>query len=354
MGGPGDNGGAGAAWVFTRSDGVWTQQGSKLIGTGAVGSGNGYSVAQGHSVALSADGNTAIVGGPGDNPGSRGNSVGAAWVFTRSDGVWTQQGSKLTGNDAVNGATGAQQGFAVALSADGNTAMVGGHGDNAGIGAAWVYTRSNDFWAQQGGKLIGNDAVGAANQGSSVALSADGNTAIVGGWADGWLGNVPGTGAVWVYTRTGNVWAQQGSKLVGTGAVNGTVGARLGYSVALSADGSTAIVGGYGDNDWVGAVWVFSNLPIFQVCAIPWRRFRRSDGWSVYAFAIPVSVERSSRQRRLHNLGAPDLAKRVLHLGNANAATSNSHFHTGGERKKPRRRHLHRRHNFQKCDQWAG
>jgi hypothetical protein len=55
---------------------------------------------------------------------------------------------------------------------------------------------------------------------------------------------IPGTGAVWVYARTNDVWAQQGSKLIGTGAVNGTVGARLGYSAALSADGSTAIVGG--------------------------------------------------------------------------------------------------------------
>ena len=63
----------GAAWVFTRSGGVWTQQGSKLVGTGAVGTAE-----QGCSVALSADGNTAIVGGPGDNSGA-----GAAWVFVQ-------------------------------------------------------------------------------------------------------------------------------------------------------------------------------------------------------------------------------------------------------------------------------
>ena len=45
---------------------------------------------QGYSVALSRDGNTVMVGGPQDDGGN-----GAAWVFTRSDTTWTQQGPKL-------------------------------------------------------------------------------------------------------------------------------------------------------------------------------------------------------------------------------------------------------------------
>ena len=246
VGGPGDNSNAGAAWVFTRSGGVWTQQGSKLVGTGAVGTAD-----QGCSVALSADGNTAIVGGPGDN-----SDAGAAWVFTRSGGVWTQQGSKLVGTGAVGNA---DQGISVALSADGNTAIVGGPGDNSNAGAAWVFTRSGGVWTQQGSKLVGTGAVGAAHQGYSVALSADGNTAIVGGPGDN-----SNAGAAWVFTRSGGVWTQQGSKLVGTGAV-GT--AEQGYSVALSADGNTAIVGGPGDNSNTGAAWVFvqPTLPSLQV-----------------------------------------------------------------------------------------
>ena len=219
VGGPFDNSQAGAAWAFTRSGGVWTQQGAKLVGTGAaVGNAN-----QGNSVALSADGNTAIVGGPND---------GAAWVFTRSNGVWTQQGAKLVGTGAVGGAL---QGISVALSADGNTAIVGGAGDNSNIGAVWVFTRSGGVWTQQGSKLVGTGAVGNARQGISVALSADGNTAIVGGNGDN-----SNTGAAWVFTPSGGVWSQQGNKLVGTGA---TLGAQ-GKSVAVSADGNTAIVGG--------------------------------------------------------------------------------------------------------------
>ena len=69
---------------------MWTQQADKLVGTGAVGSAD-----QGNSVALSGDGNTAILGGPVDN-----FFAGAAWVFTRSGGVWTQQ-MKLVGTGAV-------------------------------------------------------------------------------------------------------------------------------------------------------------------------------------------------------------------------------------------------------------
>jgi Divergent InlB B-repeat domain len=237
VGGPYDNGGVGAAWVFTRSGGVWSQQGSKLVGTGAA-----APEEQGNSVALSADGNTAIVGGPG----------GGAWVYTRSGTVWTQRGGQLVGTGATVGNGG--QGKSVALSADGNTAIVGGTGDNSAVGAAWVFTRSGGIWSQQGGKLVGTGAVGPAQQGQSVALSADGNTAIVGGAQDN-----EASGAAWVFARSGGVWSQQGSKLVGTGAAgpNGTE-AQQGWSVALSADGNTAIMGGFSDNDATGATWVFT------------------------------------------------------------------------------------------------
>ena len=239
VGGHGDNGGLGAAWVYTRSGGVWAQQGAKLVGTGTA----GLQPYQGTSVAVSADGNTAVVGGNSDNWGT-----GAAWVYTRSGGVWTQQGAKLVGTGAAGSAN---QGQSVAVSADGNTAVVGGHGDNGGIGAAWVYTRSGGVWAQQGATLVGTDAVGNAGQGTSVALSADGNTAVVGGYGDNGY-----VGATWVYTRSGGVWTQQGVKLVGTGTVGSVF---QGISVALSGDGNTAVVGGpsYNSNN-AGAAWVYT------------------------------------------------------------------------------------------------
>ena len=94
---------------------------------------------------------------------------------------FVQQGSKLVGAGAVGNA---EQGFSVAISADGNTAIVGGLNDNGFVGAAWVYTRLGGVWSQQGSKLVGTGAVGNAQQGSSVAISGDGNTAIVGGHGD--------------------------------------------------------------------------------------------------------------------------------------------------------------------------
>jgi hypothetical protein len=221
----------------------------KLVGTDAVGSTN-----QGMSVALSADGNTAIVGGPGPNNADRDRPplvgpTGAAWVFTRSGGVWRQQGGKLVGTTSEYGGGLWSQGASVALSGDGNTAIVGGPSDNKTTGAAWVFTRSGDVWMQQGNKLVGS-GVGEPplppGQGMSVALSADGNTAIVGSW---------GAEAAWAFTRSGGAWTQQGKKLVGTGAVGK---ARQGMSVALSADGNTAIVGGWSDNGKTGAAWVFT------------------------------------------------------------------------------------------------
>ena len=126
-GGNTDNYNSGAAWVFTRSANNWTQQGEKLVGTGAIGD---Y-VYQGNSVSISADGNTAIVGGPGDSiPG------GSVWVYNRSGGVWAQQGQKLTGTGAIGYAS---IGVSVSLSADGGTVLAGGEGDNAGHGAAWIF-----------------------------------------------------------------------------------------------------------------------------------------------------------------------------------------------------------------------
>src|SRR5258708_458655 len=102
--------------------------GPKLIGTGVVGTAS----SQGYSVALSANGNTALVGGASDN-----SDVGGAWVFTRAAGVWSQQGTKLVGTGAVGAAT---HGTAAALSADGNTALVGASQDNSNVGAAWGFT----------------------------------------------------------------------------------------------------------------------------------------------------------------------------------------------------------------------
>jgi hypothetical protein len=181
------------SYLLGRSGGTSSQQ-VALIGSDVVGGPFGT------VVAVSADGNTAIAGVALDS-----SLTGAAWVFTKSGGIWSQQGPKLVAGGAIGPA---EQGWSVALSGDGNTAIVGGGNDNNGVGATWVFTRSNGVWTQQGGKLVGSGAVGKAGQGSSVALSADGNLAIVGGPFDNVdpLGNE--AGAAWRFARSGGTWSE--------------------------------------------------------------------------------------------------------------------------------------------------
>ncbi|HWX44896.1 MAG TPA: hypothetical protein VNY52_06205 [Solirubrobacteraceae bacterium] len=236
VGAPADGGDLGAAWVFTRAGSTWTPQGEKLTGGGESGAGR-----FGAGVALSADGETALVGAPAD-----GGDLGAAWVFARSGSTWTPQGEKLTGGEESGAA---DLGESVALSADGATALVGGRNDDGKAGAAWLFERSGSTWAQRGAKLAANGEVGTGEFGWSVALSADGETALIGGRRDEGY-----AGAAWLFSRSGSTWAQQGEKLTG-GEEAGK--SWFGSSVALAADGATALIGGIGDDGRAGAAWVF-------------------------------------------------------------------------------------------------
>jgi hypothetical protein len=240
VGGYGDDSNIGAVWIYVRSGSSWIQQGSKLVGSDAIGGSF-----QGGSVSLSGDGNTLAVGGYGDD-----NNIGAVWIFTRTNGTWTQQDTKLIGEGAEGTAN---QGNSVSLSEDGNTLAFGGYNDEIGIGAVWVFTRTGGIWTQQGSKLVGDDYTGVPNQGSSVSLSADGNTLAIGGPADG-----ANLGAVWIFVWSSGSWSQQGPKLVGSGHI----GSGISQGCSVSLRGNTLVVGGYGDenddNNNIGAVWVFN------------------------------------------------------------------------------------------------
>jgi hypothetical protein len=286
IGGPGDNGGVGAAWVFTRSGSTWTQQ-AKIVAKGEVGDGR-----FGASVALSGEGSTALVGAPEDK-----SCVGAAWTFTRSGSTWSKQteftvaqeecptpdstkdwGTSVAlsadGNTLViggpppgpfseggfwvyvrSGSTWSKQaefqdlyGDSAALSADGNTALIGGLAANEHSGGAQVFTREGSSWSPQGEEFTSGVEFGGF--GTSVSLSANGNTALVGG---------PGElGAAWVFTREKGLWSTHGEKLTGskeTGAGN------FGNGVALSESADTALIGGPADNGSLGATWVFVSGP---------------------------------------------------------------------------------------------
>jgi hypothetical protein len=229
VGAVGVNTGKGAAYIFTRSGATWTQR-AELTDSNGVATDN-----FGYSVALSADGGTAIVGANGKNSGR-----GAAFVFTGSGSSWSQP-AELT---ASNGADHDNFGFSVALSAAGNTALVGAAGKNS----AYVFTRSGSNWTQQGDALTPSDVASGDNFGFSVALGADGDTALIGAF-----GKNSGQGKVYVFARSASTWALQGELTAG-----GAAGDGFGVSVGLGANGDTAIIGAYGRNSYRGAAYIFT------------------------------------------------------------------------------------------------
>ena len=259
VGTPFDNKGVGAVWAFTRTatSEPFTQQGEKLVAKSPEEVGEGKF---GDSVALDSKGETALIGAPGDSTG-----VGAVWVFTRSGFTWTQQGAKLVAKSGEESGEG-RFGEGVALAPEGgNTALIGGPGDSLGVGAAWAFTRSASTWTQQGTKLVAKsgEEIGEGLFGASAALDSEkGNIALLG--APGDSGK---TGAAWVFTRASEKWTQQGGKLVaGENASKEPeeVGAgQFGMSVALSAEKAsppTALMGAPFDGGatFTGATWVFT------------------------------------------------------------------------------------------------
>ena len=222
----------GAAYIFTRSGSTWTQQ-QKLVASDAA-----TGAFFGHAVSISSDGSTAIVGAYGKS-----SSAGAAYIFTRSGSTWTQQ-QTLTASDAW---TNSWFGHAVSISSDGSTAIIGAYYTSNQIGAAYVFTRSGSTWTQQA-KLTASDGATRDYFGWSVSISSDGNTALVGAY------NKPSTGAAYVFTRSGSTWTQQ-AKLVANDAATYDA---FGVSVSLSSDGNTALVGDNGKSDGTGAAYVFT------------------------------------------------------------------------------------------------
>ena len=220
---------SGAAYIFTRSGGgVWSEQAKLTASDAAAGDLFGFSV--------SISSNTAIVGARADD--DTGASSGSAYVFTRSGTTWSEQ-AKLTASD---GAEGDEFGFSVSVSGD--TVIVGAFGDDDGFGsdfgAAYIFTQSGGgVWSEQA-KLTASDSDVEDNFGFSVSIS--GNTAIVGSESDDDDAGI-NSGAAYIFTQSGGVWSEQ-AKLTASDAAAGDL---FGFSVSIS--GNTAIVGAESDDD---------------------------------------------------------------------------------------------------------
>ena len=223
----------GSAYVFEHSDGEWTQQ-SKLAPDD--GDDGDYF---GGSVAVSGDGTTAILGASGDeNP--NGEAAGSAYVFESAGGDWTQQ-TKLTPDDGDD-----EDSFgSVTISGDGTTAIIGASGDDdpngEKAGSAYVFGSAGGEWTQQS-KLAPDDGDAEDFFGRALAVSRDGMTAIFGAFTDV-NPNGEDAGSAYVFERSDGDWDQQ-KRLV---AEDGNNADSFGISVAISGDGSTAIIGANGD-----------------------------------------------------------------------------------------------------------
>jgi hypothetical protein len=227
---------SGSVYVFTRTGTVWTQQ-TKLYSSDATAS-------QRFGISTYILGDTAIIGANGDQ-----NAKGAAYIFTRTGTTWTQQ-QKLNVSDG-----GTYPNFGHAVSLSGNTALIAAPGYNGNYaGSAYVFIRNGTTWIRQQ-KLVASD--GAPGDGfSNWAVSLDGDTALIGAC---YYQHKQGTGAAYIFTRTGTTWTQQ-QKLL---ASDGAKGHWFGTAVFLV--GNTALIGAWGDDDMgnaSGSVYVFTKVSI--------------------------------------------------------------------------------------------
>jgi FG-GAP repeat len=227
----------GAAYIFTRSGSTWTQQ-EELHG------GPGF----GGAVALSSDGNTALVGAGLSGYYGRFHAHGGnapPTLFSRSGTTWTQE-TTLNASNASGPFD--DFGYAVALSADGDTALIGDPTQNEETGAAYVFSGSGSTWTQQA-QLTGSDEMQGWSFGASLALSASGQTAIVGAPA-------PGAGSAYVFADSGSTWTQQ-SELTPDDAEVKSFDGWFGNAVALDSEGNVALVGAPWAEEDLGAVYAF-------------------------------------------------------------------------------------------------
>jgi hypothetical protein len=208
----------GAVYVYSRQETEWTLQRTLMASDPQA---LGYF---GITTALSGDGDTALIGSIGASCPTL-SHCGAVYVFTRGGGVWTER-QKL-----FEPAPAPFFGRVVALSADGNTAFtVGGADFGYFAGRVYVFTRNGGTWSFQGSIL---PPAGIAEfAAAQVSVSRDGNVLLVRGDTDGFAGG----GSVFVFTRTGSAWSQE-AVLSGVSAADD-----FGASFDLTSDGQTAIV----------------------------------------------------------------------------------------------------------------
>lgn len=198
----------------------------------------------GYSVAISANGVNTAVGSPGTL-----TNKGSAYIFNYNPTLQTStEVAILTASDGVSGDN---FGHSIAISADGTKVAIGAYGDYSSKGSVYIFKYDADImlWIEDT-KLVPMFATAGDKVGFSVDISADGNIVAIGA-----PGSNSNTGAVYVYRYDANsmLWVDD---FVIT-ASNGLSGDQFGYSLSMSNDGNTIIVGTIGRNSGKGAAYIF-------------------------------------------------------------------------------------------------
>ena len=204
----------------------------------------------GAQIQLSSDGATALVA---NQPGCAFGAVCGpeVFVFVRDSAGWVQQAELVSPDGQLWKTT-----LGITLSRDGNTALlrVSDADCAAGLdcGAVYAFARQGTAWTYQQ-TLVPADASALDHFGSSVALSRDGDLALIGAIGASCTPTLR-CGAVYAFTRSGGVWTE-GQRLSG----DPDLGLYFGRDVALSADGRTAaIVEGVDAGNFVGVISIFT------------------------------------------------------------------------------------------------
>lgn len=237
---------AGAVYVFSETDGVWSQEAYLKA------SNSGVEDRFGSRLAISADGNTIITGARfedsnGDPDDDSLRDSGAAYVFRRTDGTWAEE-AYLKALSPEEGASFRE----VAVSADGNRVAVGGPRGAGTNGMVEIFDRvaegGGSFgWAR--GPLLSPGRTRPGDVfGRSLSFAGDGETLVVGAPGDDSTGieldnDAPEAGAAYVFSYDGADWTASAyikASLVGSGD-------GFGVKVVLSGDGKTLAIGARGE-----------------------------------------------------------------------------------------------------------
>ena len=239
---------AGAAYVFTRANGAWTQQAVLRASNAAAGDLFGFAVA--------IEGNTIIVGAQAEDGATDTlNDSGAAYVFTRTGVAWTEQTILRAPNAGIDDR------FGNSVAIFGDTVIVGAPREDGATnttsdsGAAYVFTRTGGAWSHQSTLRASNLDAGDLF-GHAVAIW--GNSVIVGAHSENGVGNaLNDSGAAYIFVRNGNTWGEQTLLRASNPGANDLFG------IAVAIRGDMAVVGAYAEDgpannlNAAGAAYVF-------------------------------------------------------------------------------------------------